>query len=551
MTDSLKKIAIVCVLLTAWAASGYTQNIVIKNGEKIVFLGDSITAIGADSPAGYARQVIRGLEANGIKASMVGAGVGGNKSDQMLARMDTDVVAQHPDWMTLSCGVNDVWFDLPLDQYRQNITKIVEKAQAENIKVVIMTATGIYEDPAGSKNQEMLPYNAFLRQLAREKNCLLADPNADLQAAVIAAGGGAQSKLGNVMTSDGIHPNALGNQVVALSLLKALGLDAVQLQKARNAWLDLPHLCDVELQGSLTLRQYEELDALGAKQNRPTPEIIGDLVSKSLDEAASLPVKAVGAPAPVVIEKADWHGYQKQVFNIDGCAAYVVVPEKTLPGNPWVWRTSFPDFQPVVDLELIKRGYHIGYIEILGLLGCDKALDLMDEFYAQATTQWGLAPKPALEPCSRGGLPAYRYAARHPDRIACIYGDAPVMDFKSWPLGYPDAKKSDWAGLLKDYGFKSDAEAMAYPFNPIDQLAPIAKARIPIRHVICLNDRIVPPEQNTLEAKRRLEKMGWTLEAVSVKESNDCDGHHFPYPDVPGSVRFIMKNTGAPLDDQK
>ncbi|MCX6922703.1 MAG: GDSL-type esterase/lipase family protein, partial [Verrucomicrobia bacterium] len=49
-------------------------------------------------------------------------------------------------------------------------------------------------------------------------------------------------------------------------------------------------------------------------------------------------------------------------------------------------------------------------------------------------------------------------------------------------------------------------------------------------------------EQNTLEAKRRLEKLGSGLEVVSVKESNDCEGHHFPYPDVFGSVRFIMQH---------
>src|SRR5206468_2331523 len=100
------------------------------------------------------------------------------------------------------------------------------------------------------------------------------------------------------------------------------------------------------------------------------------------------------------------------------------------------------------------------------------------------------------------------YAARHPERIACIYGDVPVMDFKSWPFKAA-SKKTDWALILKSYGFKNDAEAMAYTGNPIDNLAPIAKAKLPIRHVICLADRVVPPQENTLEAKRRLEKMGW------------------------------------------
>ena len=264
--------------------------------------------------------------------------------------------------------------------------------------------------------------------------------------------------------------------------------------------------------------------------------------SVSLRSAETTVAPIVVPPPTEAVQKSDWNGYQKQSFTLDGWPAYVVVPQVAAPGKPWVWRTSFPDYCPVVDLELVRCGYHIGYVEILDLLGSDAALDLMDKFYARVRKEWGLAEKPALEPCSRGGLPAYRYAARHPERIACIYGDVPVMDFKSWPLQHPASKVSDWPKIITAYGFKTDAEAMAYPHNPLDELEPIAKARIPIRHVICLNDRVVPPEQNTLEAKRRLEKLGSSLEVVSVKESDDCEGHHFPYPDVFGSVRFIMRH---------
>jgi len=249
-----------------------------------------------------------------------------------------------------------------------------------------------------------------------------------------------------------------------------------------------------------------------------------------------------GAPAPVAIQKSDWNGYEKQSFTIAGHAAYVVMPHIAAPGKPWVWRTSFPDYQPVVDLELVRDGYHLGYVEVLDMLGSDPALDIVDQFYAQVREQWGLSEKMAVEPCSRGGLPAYRYAARHPERIACIYGDVPVMDFKSWPLQRPE-KTTEWPKILQAYGFKNDAQAMAYRGNPIDELAPIARAKIPIRHVICLSDRVVPPEQNTLEAKRRLQKLGSDIDVVSVKESNLFEGHHFPYPDVAGSVRFIMDHT--------
>jgi sialidase-1 len=246
-------------------------------------------------------------------------------------------------------------------------------------------------------------------------------------------------------------------------------------------------------------------------------------------------------PAGLTTVASDWHGYQKQSFTLAGHPAFVVVPKHAAPGNPWIWRTSFPDFHSEVDQELAYNGYHIGFINVVTLLGSDSALDIMDQFYDQARSQWQLAEKPALEPCSRGGLHAYRYAARHPQRVACIFGDVPVMDLKSWPLGWAGAKQQ-----VKDamtfYGFNSEAEIKAFKGNPIDLLAPIADAKIPMRHAICLNDRVVPPEQNTLEAQRRLKKLGHDMELVIVQASDRANGHHFTMPKVFESARFVMRH---------
>ena len=153
-------------------------------------MGDSITEAGA-GPKGYIVLVISGLEANGIKATAIPAGISGHKSNDMLARLDRDVLSKKPDWMTLSCGVNDVWHGkngVPLDQYQLNITKMVDQCQAAGVKVMILTATMIGEDQANANNQKLVAYNEFLRTLAKEKNCLLADLNADMQAAIAKAG---------------------------------------------------------------------------------------------------------------------------------------------------------------------------------------------------------------------------------------------------------------------------------------------------------------------------------------------------------------------------
>ena len=73
----------------------FFPGIQVKSGEKIAFLGDSITAGGMGSATGYCRLVISGLEANAVNAVAIGAGISGHKSNQMLERLDKDVISKN------------------------------------------------------------------------------------------------------------------------------------------------------------------------------------------------------------------------------------------------------------------------------------------------------------------------------------------------------------------------------------------------------------------------------------------------------------------------
>src|SRR5262249_54105723 len=89
MIRSLSKSAVFSLpvaLVISVLARGHTAvaEIAVKSGEKIGFLGDSITAGGWSNPVGYVRLVIAGLAANGVNAEAVPAGISGHKSDQML-----------------------------------------------------------------------------------------------------------------------------------------------------------------------------------------------------------------------------------------------------------------------------------------------------------------------------------------------------------------------------------------------------------------------------------------------------------------------------------
>lgn len=272
--------AIVALAMAAMLAkTGHTDEILVKTGEKIAFLGDSITAQGAASPIGYVRLVISGLAANDVKAEAIPAGISGHKSNDMLARVDRDVISKKPQWMTLSCGVNDVWHGergVPLEDYKKNITEIVDKATAAGIKVVILTSTMIREDQPNAENQKLVAYNDFLKSLAAERKLPLADLNAAMQAQVAAT-----PHKGLLLTVDGVHMNAQGNVMMATGVLKAFGLNDAQLKKATDSWLDMPNAVPTK-PASLTLRQFNQLSEMAVKQNRSTDDLINEAVSKAI-----------------------------------------------------------------------------------------------------------------------------------------------------------------------------------------------------------------------------------------------------------------------------
>jgi len=242
--------------------------------------------------------------------------------------------------------------------------------------------------------------------------------------------------------------------------------------------------------------------------------------------------------------RATWNGYDQFHFSVAERKCYVVVPKKAAPGKPWVWRARFPHCHAEMDIALVGKGYHIAYLDVAGLFGSPQAVNYGDEFYEYLTKQHGLAAKPALEGVSRGGLFVYNWAAKNPDKVACISADTPVCDFKSWPGGKGTGLGSAgaWGSCLKAYGL-SEADAMDYDKNPIDNLAPIAAAKIPILHIVSENDRVVPPVENTYLLKRRLEQLSGAVDIISVPEGTaKSNGHHFEHPSPQKVVDFIANS---------
>jgi pimeloyl-ACP methyl ester carboxylesterase len=238
---------------------------------------------------------------------------------------------------------------------------------------------------------------------------------------------------------------------------------------------------------------------------------------------------------------SQWQGYERRDFNVDGRSCLIILPKSPAVEKPWIWRTEFFGHEPQADLVLLAKGFHVAYMNLQNMYGAPVALDHMDKFYEHLTQDRGLARKTVLEGFSRGGLFTLNWAARHPDRVACIYNDAPVCDFKSWPGGRGSGKgsKGDWLLCLAAYQLTNE-QALNYKLNPVDNLAPLAKANIPLLHVCGEADDVVPIEENTRLVEERYRKLGGSITVIAKPGV----GHH-PHSlvDPTPIVAFILKHT--------
>lgn len=229
---------IFCTIPLLFIASNLFAGIEIKNGDRIVFFGDNITAQG-NRDAGYINFVTSALQENGIKIVKIPAGIMQNNSSALLARLQRDVLSRKPQILILNCGVSDARTGkrTPIIKFKSDITQIVEKAQAANIKVYILTATMLTENIHHSRlNRRLQPYNDCLRQIAKDKNCTLVDLYNDMEQTRKQIRKVYPGLRNEILTYDGIHMNPMGNIVIARSLLQAFGMTQEQITKGSANW---------------------------------------------------------------------------------------------------------------------------------------------------------------------------------------------------------------------------------------------------------------------------------------------------------------------------
>lgn len=247
------------------------------------------------------------------------------------------------------------------------------------------------------------------------------------------------------------------------------------------------------------------------------------------------PPAHVSQPFPGL--KGKWKGFDQYTFAYQDREAIVVCPKHAATGNPWIWRPAFFGAFASVDEELLRRGFHVAYYDLTHLYGSPRARKSGTDFYWNMVRMYGLSPKVTLEGFSRGGLFAYNWAADHPDKVACIYVDAPVCNVFSWPGRSPE-NAGLWKGLLEEWGLTDD-QMNSFSGNPIDRLKPLADAGIPVICVCGDSDKVVPFSENSAIVRQRYTAMGAPFELI-LKPGV----HHHPHSlsDPAPVVDFIIRH---------
>jgi len=222
-------IAIASVLLPV-AARAADKDLSLKKGEKIIFLGDSITQAGV-RPTGYVTLIKKELaeKHKDLGIEVIGAGISGNKVPDLQKRLEKDVLSKKPTLVVIYIGINDVWHGekdpargTPQEKFEAGLKDIIGKIQEGGARVVLCTPTVIGEKKSGTNplDAQLDAYADVSRKVAKETGSQLCD----LRMAFLnhLAKNNAEDREKGVLTGDRVHLNDAGNKLVAETILAVI-----------------------------------------------------------------------------------------------------------------------------------------------------------------------------------------------------------------------------------------------------------------------------------------------------------------------------------------
>jgi lysophospholipase L1-like esterase len=242
--------ALVTMTLPALFSTSAAAAQPLAKGERIVFLGDSITQAGA-GPEGYVTLVRQSLaKSHGdLGIEVIGAGISGNKVPDLEKRLEKDVLSKKPTLVVIYIGINDVWHSesgrgTSKADYEAGLRRIIQQIKEAGARVILCTASVIGEKTDGSNSLDKMldEYCEISRQVAADTKTQLLD----LRKAFLSYLKGHNEKNAEkgVLTSDRVHLNKAGNEFVAKQMLGAIGAEGqpAKSEQAHNENKVLRHV---------------------------------------------------------------------------------------------------------------------------------------------------------------------------------------------------------------------------------------------------------------------------------------------------------------------
>ena len=201
-----------------------------------------------------------------------------------------------------------------------------------------------------------------------------------------------------------------------------------------------------------------------------------------------------------------------EVFSITGHTAFLI-PAKAgavSAGKPWVWYAPTLPVYPGAAERWMFEKFHAAGIAVAGIdagesYGSPAGRKLFTALYTELLAR-GYARKPVLLGRSRGGLQLLSWAEENPDKVAGFVGIYPVSNLTS----YPGIAKAAPAYELKP----EELQAQLAEHNPIDRLASLAKAGVPLFAIHGDADKLVPLPLNSGLLKQRYTALGVQMQLL-------------------------------------
>lgn len=210
----------------------------LLKGQKLLFIGDSITDCDRAKPAGeglfgalgkgYVSLVDGLLQAVypelGIR--VINTGTSGNNVLDLQARWQEDVLDRKPDWLSIMIGTNDVWrqYDTPFipewhvyaDKYEATLRALVNQTKPFVSNLVLMTPFYLESNEQDAMRRTMDEYGAIVKKIAEETGSLFVDTQAAFNEVL-------QELYAATLAWDRVHPTQAGHVVLARAFLNKIG----------------------------------------------------------------------------------------------------------------------------------------------------------------------------------------------------------------------------------------------------------------------------------------------------------------------------------------